>query len=105
MMLRAAALGLALLGCSTPEPKTYQDEIRGMQFVPAELTVNVGDTIVWTNEDVVPHTATSGVAAPISFDSKELASKQTWQLTVTASGEYAYACTYHPTMTGKLVVR
>lgn len=102
----AIAIGIALLGCgSKPEPKTYQVEIRAMQFVPAELTVNVGDTIVWTNHDVLPHTVTSGVPAPTAFDSKEVASKQQWKLTIAAAGDYAYTCTYHPTMLGKLVAR
>jgi plastocyanin len=102
----ALALCSVLLGCgSKHEPRTYHVAIRAMQFVPAQLTVDVGDTIVWTNEDVLPHTATSGIPAPAVFDSKQIASKHEWQLTVSAAGEYSYACTYHPTMLGKLVVR
>jgi amicyanin len=105
MTARAWVLCAALLGCgSKHQSRTYQVEIRGMQFVPAELAVDVGDTVVWTNLDVLPHTVTSGIPAPAAFDSKEIASKQQWSLTVSAAGEYAYACTYHPPMQGKLVV-
>jgi plastocyanin len=105
-MIARFALCLALAGCgSKHEPKTYQVEIRGMQFVPASLTVDVGDTVVWTNHDVLPHTVTSGIPAPTAFDSKEIAAKAQWTLTVSAAGEYNYACTYHPTMLGKLVAR
>jgi plastocyanin len=106
MIPRALALWIALLGCgSKHEPKTYQVEIRAMQFVPSQLTIDVGDTVVWTNHDVLPHTVTSGIPAPTTFDSKEIATQKQWTLTVSASGEYNYVCTYHPTMSGKLVVR
>src|SRR5204862_476961 len=43
--------------------RTHTVEIRGMEFHPAELTVAVGDTIVWINRDIVPHTATAGGGA------------------------------------------
>lgn len=105
MSARALAFVL-LLGCGSKHAaKTYQVEIKGMQFVPAQLTVDVGDTIVWTNDDVLPHTVTSGIPSPASFDSKEIAAKATWSLTVAAAGDYNYGCTYHPTMKGQLTVR
>ncbi|HEX5058577.1 MAG TPA: cupredoxin family copper-binding protein [Kofleriaceae bacterium] len=105
MMLRAAAICVALLACHKHEPRTYQVAIKGMQFVPAELSVEIGDTVVWTNEDILPHTVTSGIPAPATFDSREIASKKQWSLTVSAAGEYTYNCTYHPPMTAKLIVR
>lgn len=100
------ALGLAQLGCGAKHaPKTHQVEIRAMQFVPAELTVAVGDTIVWTNHDVMPHTVTSEAASTVTFDSQSIESKQVWSYTVTTAGELPYVCTFHPTMRGKLVTR
>jgi len=39
-------------------PKTHLARIAGFQFVPNKLEVNVGDTVIWKNEDLVPHTAT-----------------------------------------------
>lgn len=105
MSARAFALVL-LLGCGSKHAaKTHQVEIKGMQFVPAQLTVDVGDTIVWTNEDVLPHSVTSGIPSPVTFDSKEIAAKATWSLTVSAAGDYTYICSYHPTMHGQLTVR
>jgi plastocyanin len=104
--MRSLAICVALMGCgSKHQPTTYQVEIRGMQYVPAELSVAVGDTIVWTNRDVLPHTVTSGIPAPATFDSKEIGATKQWTLTVTAAGEYSYACTYHPTMHGTLRVQ
>ncbi len=100
------ALALVPLGCGAKhEPQTHQVEIRGMQFVPAELTVSKGDTVVWTNKDVMPHTVTSEATSSVKFDSKSIDAKQQWSYTATTAGELAYVCTFHPTMHGKLVVR
>jgi plastocyanin len=104
-------LGLGLeasqFGCSSDarEPVTHQVEIRAMQYVPAELAVAVGDTVVWTNSDVLPHTVTSGVPSAATFDSRSIEPKQQWRYTVKTAGELAYVCTFHPTMHGKLIAR
>ena len=34
---------------------TYVVEIRGSEFVPAQISVRTGDTIKWINRDIVPH--------------------------------------------------
>ena len=99
----ALVLLLAACGSNAREPRTHQVEIRGMQFVPAELPVAVGDTVVWTNADVLPHTVTSSPAGV--FDSQQLASQQRWQYTVPTAGEHVYVCTFHPTMRAKLIAR
>jgi plastocyanin len=80
---------------------THTVAIRGFEFVPKQLTVRPGDTVVWTNEDIVPHTAT----AKGGFDSKEVASKKSWTYKATRKGKFPYICTYHPTMKGELIVQ
>jgi len=69
-------------------------------FSPAAIEVKVGDTVTWTNNDSLPHTVTGdgGLA------SSELATGQTYSKTFDTAGEYAYACTIHPAMTGTVVV-
>lgn len=114
--MRGRAIVLATIGalalsvvtaCSGKghEPKTHHVDIRGMKYVPEALEVNVGDTVVWTNSDVMPHTVTSTAPAPAAFDSKDLPAKQKWQYRVTAAGEHPYVCTYHPTMRGTITAR
>ncbi len=98
-------VGLAACGAKAREPQVHQVAIRAMQFEPAELTVAVGDTVVWTNTDVVPHTVTSAPASPLKFDSQAMERKQQWRYTVTVAGDLDYVCTFHPTMLGKLSVR
>jgi plastocyanin len=100
-VLLAVIASLALACSSKRAPVVHRVEIQGMQFVPAELTVAVGDTVEWTNVDLVPHTVTS----PGLFDSGSLATRQPWRYTVTRAGELAYTCTFHPTMHAKLTAR
>lgn len=85
------------------EAKTWTIKIAGMRFDPATVTVARGDTVVWVNEDLVPHTATSAVAG--GFDSHAIAPGASWRYRATALGRYAYACTFHPTMQATLIVK
>jgi plastocyanin len=84
------------------QPKTHTIEIRDMQFIPASLVVNSGDTVIWKNEDVVPHTATSTVKG---FDSGGIEPGKSWTYVAGKKGSFPYACTYHPTMKATLSVR
>jgi plastocyanin len=97
---------LAIAGCGKKrEPVTHHVAIKAMQFVPETLEVHVGDTVVWTNEDVLPHTVTSGTPSAVTFDSTSIDAKRQWSYEVTSEGEMAYVCTYHPTMHGTLIAR
>ena len=54
--------------------QTHTILIKDFAFVPDHLIVSAGDTVVWKNEDIVPHTATGrGV-----FDSQEIDSMKSW---------------------------
>lgn len=77
-------------------------EIEDFQFNPATLTVSVGDTIVFVNRDVVPHTAT---ATERNWDSGALAYQQSWSMVVTVGMAGDYFCEYHPNMRGTLSIR
>lgn len=85
-----------------PGASTHTVMIENMQFSPAELTVHRGDRVVWVNKDFFPHTVT---ASDKTFDSGSLGSGGSWSFEATKAGEYAYGCTYHPTMKGKINVR
>ena len=76
-----------------------------MTFEPALVDADVGDTVIWTNRDVVPHTVTSTARSVAKFDSASLAQNAEWSYVVTAPGELTYVCTFHPTMFGTVVAR
>jgi plastocyanin len=72
-----------------------------MRFNPDTLTVERGDTIVWVNKDLVPHTVT----AAHTFDSHQIAPQASWTYVARRPGHYAYVCTLHPTMKATLIVK
>jgi plastocyanin len=77
--------------------------IQGRAFQPARLTVPVGTTVTWTNQDSEPHTATSEDGS--TFDSGSMSNGQTFEHTFTTAGEYAYVCEFHSDMTATIVVQ
>jgi plastocyanin len=98
--LTVCAIGLA--AGERPKPKTHTVTMENMRFQPEALTVARGDTIVWINKDLVPHTATSKTGG---FDSQVVQAEKSWRFTARKKGEFAYICTFHPTMTAMLRVR
>lgn len=96
----AAAVFLPVLALAAESTQTSAVTIESMEFRPAVLTVRQGDTVVWMNRDLVPHTAT----APRAFDSGEIGPGRSWKMVAQTKGRYDYICTMHPTMKATLVV-
>ena len=76
--------------------------IEGMRFQPEVLTVASPDTIVWVNNDLLPHTATSKTG---NFDSKNIQADKSWRYTIRKTGDFAYIFTFHPTLKAMWRVR
>ena len=75
--------------------------IENFAFSPATLTVKVGDSVTWTNQDSVGHTIT---ADDNSFDTGIIEQGKSKSNTFSKAGTYTYHCGVHPSMTGKIVV-
>jgi plastocyanin len=86
-----------------PASQSHLIEIRGMAFEPAELTVMRGDTLVWINRDIVPHTATA--PGKRGWDTGTLSQGELGRVILRESGRVTYICQLHPTMRGRLIVR
>jgi plastocyanin len=80
-------------------PATYNVAIKGFKFQPEKLEVEVGDIVIWTNEDIVPHIVTAG-----KFKSKSMDKGESWSLKVKQKGDFPYICRFHPTMKAELIV-
>ena len=74
--------------------------IKNFAFDPASVTVKVGSTVRWVNQDSVPHRIVFADGA----DSTVLAGMQSWSRKFDQAGTYDYACTIHPTMLGTVIV-
>jgi len=90
----------AITTATTAQSKTYNIDIKNFAFNPASLTINKGDTIIWTNDDSATHQL-----AGIEINSPKLANKQTYSVTLDAAGNYNYHCSIHPTMKGTIIVK
>src|SRR5947209_19011931 len=102
----SAALGLVLCIGAGPaddqiKPGTHKVSMESMRFHPDDLTVAVGETVVWVNEDLVPHSATSAAGG---FDSKEIEAGKSWKHKFSRKGDFPYVCTLHRKMKGVLHV-
>jgi plastocyanin len=130
LLLACMALGLVAAGCgddddddgggggaaTTEEPAGGGEDGGGgggggggaevseedITFQPGEVTVGVGDTVTWTNNDSVDHDVTAD-----SFSSGEpggMAPGDTFEHTFEEAGMFDYVCTVHPGMEGTVVV-
>jgi plastocyanin len=102
-LLVPLAMCFALLCSLTPAADAAGSavSIQGFAFHPASITVPVGSTITWTNQDSAPHTAT---AKDGSFDTGTLQQGQSMTITFSKAGTYAYYCQFHPFMRGTVTV-
>ena len=73
--------------------------IENFSFNPGTLTVKVGTTVVWTNNDSASHDVKSD-----SFSSQVLSKGQTFEFKFDQKGIYDYICGLHPSMKGKIIV-
>jgi plastocyanin len=76
--------------------------VDNFSFTPKEITVAAGTTIIWVNHDDVPHTV---VSTDKKFRSKALDTDDQFSFTFIDAGTYAYFCSVHPIMTGKIIVK
>jgi amicyanin len=87
-------------GASKPAAGVTRVAIQNYKYEPPALTVHVGATVAWTNEDTVPHSAT--VAG--GFDTGLFEKGQTRTISFARAGTFHYICTIHPFMHGTVVV-
>ncbi len=76
--------------------------INHFAFGRPTLTVPVGVTVTWINDDEEPHTVT---AKDGSFRSPALDHGDTFAYRFERPGTYAYFCAIHPHMTATIIVR
>lgn len=85
---------------STPAPPPGSSAsntvaMSGMTFYPVQITVKVGTTVTWTNNDGYAHTATSDSGL---WDTGAIAGGHSASHQFTTAGTYPYHCTYHAAM-------
>jgi len=103
--LRALAALIALMALvvmnGNANAADAQVKIANFTFEPPVLTVKVGTTVTWVNDDDIPHLVSEKDG---KFRSSALDTNETFSETFKDAGTIEYFCVLHPHMTGKIVV-
>jgi plastocyanin len=103
----ATALAVAVFAVATALPAASahvaetEVKIDNFAFAPQRVVVKAGTTVIWIDDDDIPHTVASSAKL---FKSNALDTKDKFSFTFTTAGAYEYFCSLHPHMTGTIVV-
>jgi plastocyanin len=75
--------------------------MKDKKFDSAKVTIKVGQTVKWVNDDEHDHTV---LAEDGSFKSENISAEESFSFTFSAAGKNPYSCTYHPRMKGVIIV-
>lgn len=99
--MSALAALLTTTGAAHADLSKKSVTIESMVFSPNDFKIKLGETIEWTNQDLVPHTVTSETGA---FDSQTIAPGAKWTYKPLKAGVFKYKCSFHPTMSARFTV-
>ena len=102
--MKATWLALTALAGVIGSPGDAAVEVRTFQFREKAVEIPLETRVVWTNQDQIEHTITSG--APDStdgvFNAKLAGPGATFGFTFTTAGIYRYFCDRHHFMRGEI---
>ena len=102
LVLAVAATAALLVPSGTAEARAGASvTVANMAFSPGSVTVGLGQTVTWTFQDATPHTSTSDQGF---WDSGTKSGGATYSRAFTSAGTFAYHCTIHSMMRGKVAV-
>jgi plastocyanin len=124
LLAAVCALALVAAGCGSSSKKTTANppaasstqpsspssssggtvtvDMKNIAFSPNSVTVNVGQTVKWVNQDTVAHNVTAQSGA---FKSTNFGPGGSFTFKATKPGTFGYVCTIHPGMNGTLIVK
>jgi plastocyanin len=120
LLAAACALALVAAGCGSSSKKTTANpppaasstqpssggtvtvDMKNIAFSPNSVTVKVGQTVKWVNQDTVAHNVTAQSGA---FKSTNFGPGGSFTFKATKPGTFGYVCTIHPGMNGTLIVK
>ena len=85
-----------ILSIEFPESTSHTVEVADFEFIPQDLTINLGDTVhfVWTG--AIPHTSTSdAISGDDVWESGLLGQGETFDLVIQNEGLHPYYCIPH----------
>jgi plastocyanin len=107
IVLLAVGVAASVSGSHPTRAQAAQQiTIQNFAFGPASVTIPVGSTVTWTNQESgVDHTTTSDASSTVAWDSRNLAPGASYSVTFIQTGTFTYHCSIHPFMTGTIIVQ
>jgi plastocyanin len=115
LAIAALLLVLVLIGCGTSSAPsssgssssgtpqaTVKVVLQNISIQPADVTVAVGGTVTWVNQDTVTHNLSDDAG---TWSSGALAPGQSYSQKFSTAGKFPYHCIIHPSMTGQITVQ
>ena len=100
LLVLAACGGGGVAASVSPIATTTVDLPKSYRFAPAAISVKIGDTVTWTNNDNFTHSVRIAGSKPLVMKPGESVTH-----TFGAAGTFAYDCSFHPRdMRGTVVV-
>jgi plastocyanin len=91
---------LVVLWLGSANAAIIEIKMADIAYAPGQVSAHIGDTIEWTNDDIVVHTATARNGAwDVMVQPKGKAS-----ITLKSAGTIEYYCRLHPNMVGSITV-
>ena len=84
-----------------PVARVRKTVIKNISYLQPKITVAVGTTVEWTNNDPLPHSVT---AVDKSFNSGLIQPGKSYRHTFTRAGTFNFYCIPHPFMKGVITV-
>lgn len=85
---------------TVPPSRGPEIVIKGLAFLPEDLTITGGTSVTWINEDPITHSVVGE-----GFESPQLNQGDSWSHTFDTPGTFDYHCGIHPSMQGQVVVQ
>lgn len=103
---RITVVSEAPVAAADAPPATVVVNIAKMKYDTPEVRIKPGDTVVWINQEAMPHNIAfkKGVVAEGDFKGEMLKKDQAYAITFNEAGSYEYHCTPHPFMRATVVV-
>jgi plastocyanin len=79
--------------------------MKGNKFDQADLTIAVGDTVRWVNDDNGKHSTTPDTEGAPWTEMIVEGGAHSDRVTFAKAGTYEYHCKFHGTMKGKITVK
>lgn len=98
---KALSLTTLILFAGSPSPIQAAEHTVGMEgweFDPVTLTINVGDTVVWHNNDDTAHNIAFEIerdGVPTMDKPQKVRMTERWTMTFDKPGVYKYTCKIH----------